>query len=324
MTRAMPSVSVLMPCYNEASYIEDALRSLADDYVMAKGEILVIDGMSTDGTQAIVLSLIDEGLPIRLLINEKRFLTFGLNLGITMAEGEIIVRADAHGVYPPRYVERCVDLLESSDAANVGGVMQPKGKSPVQEAVALALRHPLGVGDAAWRLGRSNGYVDTVYLGTFRKKLFAEIGLYDARAIANEDAELNLRILKAGKRIFLDNSLKVTYFPRATFKALARQFLNYGKGRCMTVLQHKKLTSPRQLAPVALLLLLILSVVPAFFSPLWLLAPAFYAVFLLAGALFSWPGKSISIKTRLLMAAAFATMHLAWGAGFLLWLIRRK
>jgi len=319
-----PRVSVVMPCYNEEKFIKKSIESLVDDYFLKNCELIVVDGMSTDGTQKIVQSFIKKGLQLKLLENKKRLQAYGLNQGISEAKGEIVVRADAHCLYPLGYIKKCVELLETTGALNVGGTMLPQGTTTDQKAISLALKHPLGVGDAKWHLGNFSGYVDTVYLGTFWTKLFDEIGLYDANANPNEDAELNLRILKAGKKIYLDSSIKVIYFPRESLKKLAMQYFKYGRGRCYTTLKHRKITSLRQLGPFGLVMGLFLSLTLSFFWPLLLVFPLFYLISLLLIVLFSWPKKRILLKQRLLVGLAWVTMHTCWGMGFLRYLIFHK
>ena len=320
----VPQVSVVMPFYNEAKFIKKSIESLVDDYFLKNCEIIIVDGMSSDETLDVVQSFIKQGPHLRLLENKKKIQAYGLNLGISEAKGEIIVRADAHCLYPSGYIKKCVELLETTGASNVGGTMFPQGTSTDQKAISLALKHPLGVGDAKWHLGNFNGYVDTVYLGTFWKKLFDEIGLYDTNCKTNEDAELNLRILKTGKKVYLDSSIKVIYFPRESLKKLAKQYFEYGKGRCYTTLKHRKVTSIRQLVPVGLVVGLSLSIILSFFWPVFLLFPSSYLLFLLFTALLSWPKKKIPLKERLLTGLAWVIMHVSWGTGFLSNLIFRK
>jgi succinoglycan biosynthesis protein ExoA len=321
MNNTIPRVSVVMPCYNEEKYIKKSVESLLDDYFLKNCEIIIVEGMSSDGTRDIVRSLMKQGLRLYLLENKKRIQASGLNIGISNAKGEIIVRADAHCLYPPEYIKKCVELLETTGASNVGGMMLPQGFSTSQKAISLALRHPMGVGDAKYHLGNFKGYVDTVYLGTFWKRLFDEIGPYDENP--NEDAELNLRILKAGKKIYLDSSIRVIYFPRESIKKFAALYFKYGRGRCHTTLKHRKITSLRQLAPVALSIGLFLSIIFSFFWPLFLLFPLSYLLTLLLTVLFSWPKEKIPLKQRLLAGLSFAVMHVSWGAGFLSYLVFR-
>jgi succinoglycan biosynthesis protein ExoA len=310
-------VSIIMPCYNEEKFIGRAIESLVDDYVMEHGEILVLDGLSSDHTVDIVTGYMKQNFPIKLLKNEKKLQCFGLNQGILAAQGEIILRVDAHSFYPEGYVKKLVELLAQTDAANVGGVMLPKGQSPVQEAVALALQHPIGVGDAKFHLGNYKGYVDTVYLGTFRKEVFDTVGLYDTNCRTNEDAELNIRILKNGGKIYLDSAIKVEYLPRDSFGKLALQYFHYGRGRAYTIVKHRQVTSYRQVAPSLLVMGLIGSLVLSFFNPLFLISWGCYLLGLLSAVLFTWCKRNISLKIRLLMSIAFAVMHTSWGAGFL-------
>ncbi len=320
----VPKVSVVMPCYNEEKFIKKSLESLVDDSFLHNCEFIIVDGMSSDGTREIVNSLKNKGLRLKLLKNEEKFQAYGLNLGISEAKGEIIVRADAHCVYPNEYIKKCVELLEKTGASNVGGVMLPQGTSVNQKAISLALKHPVGVGDAKWHLGNFSGYVDTVYLGTFWKNLFDEIGLYDTTCKTNEDAELNLRILKAGRKIYLDSSIKVIYFPRESLKKLAVQYFKYGRGRCYATLKHRKITSLRQLGPVILVISIFLSIILSFWQPFLIFLPLSYFLALFLTSLLSWPRQSIPLKQRILTGLVFSIMHTSWGTGFLFGLVFKK
>ena len=324
MKDPVPTISIVMPCYNEAKFIKNSIESLIDKFFLKNCELIVVDGMSKDGTRDIVKSFITAGLPVILLNNKERFQAYGLNLGISRAKGKIIIRTDAHCLYPNEYIKRCVELLKKTKASNVGGVMFPKGTSIVQKAIAMAMQHPVGVGDAKFHLGNYTGYVDTVFLGTFWRQLFDEIGEYDANSNPNEDAELNLRILKAGKKIYLDSSIKIIYFPRESLKELALQYFRYGRGRCYTTLKHKRITSFRQVGPVVLVMSIFLSIILSIWQPLFLFLPLFYFFSMLVTAFCIWPEKSHALKLRLLIGIVFCVMHISWGAGFLSGLICQK
>ena len=328
MNEESPKVTVVMPCYNEERYIGRAIESLSDKGGLENSELLVVDGGSTDGTKRFIehYQKLNE-FNIKLLDNPQRLQGNGLNIGIGEARGKIIVRADAHCVFPPGYVKNCVELLELKEkegVANVGGVMKPLGTRLVQKSNAAALQHPLGVGDAKFHLGTRSGYLDTVYLGTFRKTLFEEIGLYDPQAHPNEDAELNLRILKARKKIYLDSSIKVIYYPRDSFRALAKQYFRYAQGRAYTTWKHWRLSSWRQAAPILLVLGLFSSFALSFFRPIFLLFPAAYATGITLSAFF-WclPNREeraifpSQLQVRLLLPVTFVLMHISWGIGFL-------
>lgn len=291
-----PRISIVIPCLNEEKHIVRVLESLLDgagDDV----EVLVADGGSRDRTREIVEEFAEgeRFAPeatrfrprIRLLDNPERVQSAGMNIGIRAARGAYVVRADAHGVYPRGYVRRCVELLETTGAANAGGVQVPvpeKDGGIVQAAIALAMRHPLGAGDARWRRGRWSGPADTVYLGTYRRSIFDDVGLYDVAATPNEDAELNMRIRAAGFEIHLDHTLKVLYYPRRSLRGLARQYFRYGRARVRTALKHHRLTSWRQAAAPVLAAGLTVAVVAGFRIPALWLVPAAYVTAILAAA----------------------------------------
>ncbi|MBU4495627.1 MAG: glycosyltransferase family 2 protein [Acidobacteria bacterium] len=319
----IPTVSIIIPTLNESKNISRVLDSLMDDFVRNEAEILFADAQSTDGTRDIISSLSRNNSSIRLIDNPEKFQVFGLNRAIQEARGRYIIRADAHSLYPEGYVRRCIQLLEETGAWNVGGVMVPRGDSFFQSAVALAMRHPVGVGDARFHLGNYSGFVDTVYLGAFPKDVFDRVGLYDPNNITNEDAELNLRILKAGGKIYLDGSLEVIYTPRNSLAALARQYFRYGRGRCYTTLKHKRMTSWRQAAPVLLIPGLAASIAAGLFFPLFFLIPPAYWMSLTLIGLLSRTGGTLFDRRRLILGTLFAVMHTCWGAGFLSFLFFR-
>lgn len=319
----MKKVSIIIPCFNEEKSIAHTIETLVDDYVMENAEIIVVDGLSTDHTADIAAAFIQKNYPVKLLKNENKLQCFGLNMGITGAEGEIVVRVDAHSSYPEGYVRKLVHLLETKDAVNVGGVMMPKGHKPVQQAIALAMRHPIGVGNAKFHLGNFDGYVDTVYLGAFRRQIFETVGLFDTNCSTNEDAELNIRLLKAGGKIYLDSSIQVEYFPRETFGKLAVQYFRYGMGRGYTTLKHRRFTSYRQAVPPLLVTGLFVSLALSVFNRLFLLSWGCYIAALTVLALFTWRKRKISFSIRFLMVIAFFVMHTAWGTGLLTFFIKR-
>lgn len=310
-----PEVTILVPTLNEETRIGPAIRSVLDDFVRARAEILVIDGGSTDGTLAAVDGLIREGAPIRVLGNPFRIQAQALNLGVREARGKYVVRLDAHCLYPPRYVERCLALLEEKGAACAGGIMRPKGETPVQKAIAAAMSHPFGVGDARYHLGGYSGEYEGVYLGAFRREVFETAGLFDPRAVTNEDAELFARIRKQGGKIWLDGDLRVEYFPRRSLKALFSQYFRYGQGRFYTTQKHGRFSSWRQVVPLAHLLLLILSILLAPVFPVLLLYPSIYLFSALAISLFG-KFESAPFSIRGFVFLSFIIMHTAWAAGF--------
>jgi hypothetical protein len=159
---------------------------------------------------------------------------------------------DVHCEYAPDYVRKCVETLEKTGADNVGGAQRAKAKTFFQRALCAALASPLGVGGARYRSADQEGFVDTVFLGAFRRRVFETVGLWDPRAITNEDTELNQRILESGGQIYLSRDIVVHYYPRGSFRALAKQYFKYGRGRARTLLKLGRFSNLRPVIPFAM------------------------------------------------------------------------
>src|SRR6185436_17540807 len=275
-----PRVTIAMPAYNEERYIEACIASVqAQDYPAELIEILVADGRSTDRTREILAQLSAKDPRIKMIDNPARLQAAGLGLMVKEAEGDVIVRMDVHAEYAPNYVRKCVETLEKTGADNVGGAQRAKAKTFFQRALCAALTSPLGVGGAKYRSADAEGFVDTVFLGAFRRRVFETVGLWDPGAITNEDAELNQRILDSGGQIYLSRDIVVHYFPRDSFRTLARQYYKYGVGRARTLLKLGRFPTLRPVVPFAMVVgATALLVVP----PLWPLAPLAFAGYALA------------------------------------------
>ena len=244
-------VTVVLPTLNERSHITDCLDSLlAQDYPAIE-EILVVDGGSDDGTRDLVAS---RGGAVRLVSNPRVTAAAAMNLGIAEASTDVIVRADAHTLYAPDFVSRCVEVLETSGADVVGGPMRPVGTTAFGRAVAAVTSSPVGVGPGRFHYADEAEDVDTVYLGTYRRDVVTEVGGYDEDELqwAAEDQELNYRLRLRGRRIRLDPSIRSQYFPRQSARALWKQYFNYGLCKASTLKKHRTLPSWRPLAPAAM------------------------------------------------------------------------
>jgi len=316
-----PRVTIAMPAYNEERYIEACIASVqAQDYPRHLIEILIADGRSTDRTREIIAVLAAADPRIHLVDNPARLQAAGLGQMVRQATGDIVVRMDVHCEYAPDYVRKCVEVLERTGADNVGGSQRARARTAFQRALCAALGSPLGVGGARYRSPDAEGYVDTVFLGAFRRRVFETVGLWDPGAITNEDAELNQRILDSGGQIYLSREIVVHYFPRDSFKTLARQYYKYGIGRARTLL---KLGSFPNLRPALPFLMVaggtLLLVVP----PLWPLAPVAFATYALAtGAEAVRVGAPLGPAAIPTIWAIFPTLHLSHGIGFASGLLR--
>jgi glycosyltransferase involved in cell wall biosynthesis len=244
-------VSVILPALNERAFIRDCLDSLLAQDFDRIVEVLVVDGGSTDGTRQIVEGV---GAPIRLVDNPRVTAAAAMNVGIAQAKGDIVCRADAHTLYDPTYIRRCVEVLEATGADNVGGPMRAVGTTSFGRAVAAVTSSPFGVGPGKFHYSRKREEVDTVYLGCWRRETLEALGGYDESRLqwAAEDQELNLRLRQRGGRIVLDPVIRSSYFPRETPRALRRQYFNYGMAKASTLAKHRTLPTWRPLVPAAL------------------------------------------------------------------------
>ena len=317
-TRAMselPFVTVGIPCLNEEQFIETTITCvLEQDYPADRMEVLVADGGSTDGTRAILARLHARDPRVRTIDNPRRIQAAGMNEILQVAKGDILVRLDAHGEYAPDYVRRCVEVLEETGADNVGGAQRAKAKTWFQKALCAALDSPLGVGGSKYRSADQEGFVDTVFLGAFRRSVFETVGVYDPRAITNEDAELNQRILENGGKVYLSRKIIAHYYPRSSYRALAKQYFRYGQGRARTLLMHKRFPTIRPAIPF---LMVVSGASMMLTSPIQPFTPlAFGSYALLTGAEALRVGRRVGSWAIPVVWTIFPVLHISHGVGF--------
>lgn len=309
-----PSISVILPVLNEQSHLESSVRSiLSQDY---KGliEVILAIGPSKDKTLEIAERLASADSRVVLVENPTGKTAAGLNLALKQTMNPVVVRVDAHAEIPENYLSLIVEVLNKTGAVNVGGVMAAVGKTTFEKSVAGAMRSSFGVGASRFHTGGVAGPVDTVYLGAFRREALIAIGGFDERFTRAQDWELNFRLRENGGIIYFDPRLHVTYRPRSTVGALARQYFEYGRWRRVVSRRHKGTINYRYLAPpIALLGFLASLVLGLLLSPILFIPAAIYTVFVL--------GASIKISSSLqeffLLLLVLPTMHFAWGAGFI-------
>ncbi len=320
-----PSVSIIVPCYNEEKTIRHLLEAiLGQTYPRESMELVISDGLSTDRTRAVIAAFQAEhpDLTVRVTDNAARTIPSGLNQAIRESRGEIIVRLDAHSMPIPEYVERCVAAHESGKGDNIGGVWEicAGADTWAAKSISFAAAHPLGVGDAMYRLNAKAGAVDTVPFGSFRRSLIEKIGAFDETLLSNEDYEFNTRVRESGGVVWLDPSIRSVYFSRSTFGKLAAQYWRYGFWKFKMLQRYPHTLRWRQALPpvfvLSLFALIVLSL-PLPFARFLLAAQAlgYFFVLGLAGLKLSFEKKTGFLLFGLPLA--ITVMHLSWGAGFL-------
>ncbi|GAA3805808.1 hypothetical protein GCM10022403_044820 [Streptomyces coacervatus] len=317
----LPAVSVIMPVLDEERHLRGAVQAILAQEYAGEMEVVIALGPSTDRTDEIAAELVAETAShangrVHTVPNPTGRTPAALNAAIKASRHPIVVRVDGHGILSPNYIATAVRLLEETGAQNVGGIMHAEGENDWEHAVAAAMTSKIGVGNAAFHTGGEAQQAETVYLGVFRREALEQQGGYNEEFIRAQDWELNFRIREAGGLIWFSPELKVSYRPRPSVKALAKQYKDYGRWRHVVARYHEGSINLRYLAPPTAVLAIAAGLVAgAVLTPWALVIPGGY---LAAIALGSVPaGKGLPLKARLQIPVALATMHMCWGWGFL-------
>jgi glycosyltransferase involved in cell wall biosynthesis len=322
-----PGVSVLVPCRNEVVTIEACLRSiLAQESPPGGFEVIVADGMSDDGTRSTLARVVASDERIRLIDNPGRIASTGLNAAIRIAQGSIFVRMDAHCLYAPDYLRRCVEALDRTGADNVGGPYRTWAEKPAERAIAAASKSTFAVGSQRARQIQYEGYTDTVVFGCWRREAFDRFGPFDETLVRNQDDEHNRRIIGAGGKIWQSPAIRAWCRPRSSLHALFRQYFAYGYWKVPVIVKHRGPASARHLVPAAFVLSIVSLPELAFcWTPalrLWIGLVVIYAAGVLGASVVAAARGGWDLLPRL--PATFCVFHLAYGLGFLAGLIRSR
>lgn len=312
--RPWPPVSVVMPVLDEERHLADAVGRILDQDYEGPLEVVIALGPSRDRTDEVAATLVARDPRVRSVPNPTGRTPAGLNAAIAGSHHPVIVRVDGHGLLASGYIRRAVELLEQTGAANVGGVMAAQGVTDFEQAVARAMTSRFGVGGARFHTGGEAGPAETVYLGVFRREVLERMGGYDESFLRAQDWELNHRIRADGGLVWFSPELSVTYRPRSTVRALARQYFHYGRWRRVVMRQHRGTVSLRYLAAPLALSGIVLGLVLTPVTPWALVLPGGYAVAVLLATALTQGG--LPARARLALPVVYATMHLAWGLGF--------
>jgi len=319
---ACPGVTMVVPCRNERDHIEDCVRSLLSQEPPESGyELLIVDGMSDDGTREILRRLEAEDPRLRVIDNPDRITPSAMNAGIRMARGRYIAILGAHATYAVDYIRTCADILDlQPEVWCSGGPIVSRARGAFGRAVAAAMSHPAGVGNAKHRFPEYGGHAEGACFPMFRRETFERVGMYDECLVRNQDDELNLRVARAGGKVFISPRARCEYYVRETVPGLFRQYYQYGYWRVAVLRKHRIPASWRQMAPVAFFGLILAGLGAGF----WLSGtsglivavtiPAVYVFLLLASGLCLVARAGAG--AGLLFPLAAGIMHLAYATGF--------
>lgn len=317
----LPRVLIAIPTLNEGEHIDGLLTTLRPVAARLGAKIVVADGGSNDATRAIVARHAAADAAVTLLHNPARLQSAALNLAVDQAgdSADWVIRLDAHSDYPPDFCDALLADQAATGADSVVVGMVARGSAFWQSVIALAQNSRFGNGGSAHRMASAGRFVDHGHHALMRISAFRAVGGYDPSFSHNEDAELDRRLLKAGFRIWLTGNTRITYYPRKTVRALMRQYWNFGRGRARNVLKHGSGVKPRQAAVMMLAPALILGLLAPWSVVFLVPAAAWLAGCLAAGIL-------VAVDVRqwrgLLAGFAAGAMHLAWSAGFVVFVVR--
>jgi glycosyltransferase involved in cell wall biosynthesis len=296
-------ISFVMPVRNEAKHLATAVQAVLSQEHKGGQEVILAIAHSTDSTKEIAAELKRQyKSKLVVLNNTAGDSTTGLNLAIAAAKFETVMRVDAHSKLTEGYATLAQEILQETGAANVGGMMVAAGETDFQNAVAYSYNNRIGLGGGAFHLGGKAGPVDSVYLGCFQKSWLKKVGGFDPKWVRGQDWELNKRIREAGGTVWFDPRLKVNYYPRDNWRALAKQFFDTGIWRGALTREAPGHSAIRYWIPP----LLVLSTI------LWL--PV--TLYLLVIAFAAMNASELNSATRLWLMVVLPTMHYAWGIGF--------
>lgn len=324
------TLSVIVPCRNEIRHIYGFMRALLAQRLPpgADWEVLIADGVSSDGTRAVLDRYAARHAFITVLDNPRGIVSTGLNEAIRRARGEVIARMDVHAAYAPDYLAECLAVLRETGADNVGGAARTlPGGSYVQSAVALAYHSPFGSGGARFHDVGHEGRVDTVPFGCWRRPTLIELGLFDEALVRNQDDELNLRLARRGGVIWQSPRIRCWYKPRATLRGLWSQYAQYGYWKPYVIRKHRLPASMRHLVPAGFVgsVIVLAALAPLSQAARWLLAAvaALYGAASLAATARACRGGNARFAP--VLPVVFAACHFAYGLGFLrgLWRVVR-
>jgi glycosyltransferase involved in cell wall biosynthesis len=309
MAKEILAVSVVIPCRNEREHVEDCVRSvLTQEPVDGGFEVIISDGMSDDGTREIISRLAKESSLVRLVDNPCKITPSAMNAGILSARGQYIAIMGAHNRYAADYLKEGLNVLQETGADNVGGAMICDSECFIQRAIAAAHHSFFSVGRALWHDPNYEGPADTVFGGIYRREIFDRIGLFDEELVRNQDDELNLRLLRAGGKIWQSPRVKSWYKPRSSLRGLLKQQLQYGYWKVRVIQKHRLPASLRHVVPASFVLLIVL-------LPLVAIGWHPYLLCSLTASLLA--ARSRDWKVFFLLPLVFGCYHFAYGYGFL-------
>lgn len=310
--------SITIPCRNEEKYIALCLDSIVQcNYPKDLLNVYVCDGLSTDKTVSIIENYAAKYSFIHYVVNQKQTTQYALNLGLKADDADVKIILGAHAEIHPEYLNECLNAFEiNGEIGCVGGVLENVIEDETTAVISKAMSSSFGVGNAHFRTGNKDGYVDTVAFGAYRKQVFEKVGYFDEDLTRNQDDEFNFRVIKSGFKIYLSQKIKAKYYVRASYKKLFKQYFQYGYWKVYVNIKHQAVTSVRQLIPFFFVCyLLSIPLVYLLSLKLGVIYSLFLVLYKLLGLMFALK-KGSSFIESILILCTFFILHLSYGWGY--------
>lgn len=316
----LKTVTVVIPCRNENQYIGKCLDSFINQsYPKEYVNIFVCDGLSTDGTVEIIKVYEEKYENVFYVQNKGLTAPKAMNLGIKKSDSDIIIIFGSHAFADKEFIAKNVELLNRDDSIGCsGGTLETINENTKGEGISLAMSSPFGVGNALFRYGKEEKFVDTVAFGAYPRAVLNKIGFFDEELVRNQDDELNFRVVKAGYKILLSPGVKSSYYSRSSLGKLWKQYFQYGFWKVRVMQKHGKVAALRHLVPMLFVIINILGAILSLFSKpilvLWLIEITLYIILNL---IFSVKLCKEKIKLLRYVPVTFLILHMSYGLGFL-------
>lgn len=315
----MIKVSITIPCRNEQDYIGKCLQSIVDcNFNKSRLNVYVCDGLSNDNTVNIIRNFANKYPFIHYIENKKQSTPFALNLGLKADDSDIKIILGAHAEIYPNYIEKCIEAFNfDKQLGCVGGIIENVYENETAEVIGKAMSSGFGVGNAHFRTGAADGFVDTVAFGAYKQEVFDKIGYFDEELIRNQDDEFNFRLLKNGFKIYLFREIRSKYYVRASFKKLYKQYYQYGYWKVYVNKKHQTITTLRQIVPLLFALYLFGGALLCLLHPLILILYLLVLLLYFATGIYSASKLDNKINNILKIVRSFLILHFSYGFGYL-------
>ena len=316
-------ISIIIPIRNEQEKISGTINSILSQSYEGEIEIIIVDGMSNDGTREIINSYKEKYSYIKIIDNPEKYVSTGFNRALSISKGEIIIRIDGHAEAGKDYIVNCIKVLKNIDADCVGGFTHHHSNTLIGKHISVAQSSKFGTGGASFRTSFKYGsYVDTLAFGAYKRNVFLRNGGYDEELIKNQDEEFNYRLIQNGGKIWMDTSINSRYYVRDSLLKLFSQYYYYGFYKVRVFQKIRSIFSFRHFVPPIFVFTLISFIVIGIFQKILLPILFLGGGYLFMNITFS-VYESVKHKTKslVLLPIIYFIMHFSYGLGFLAGLV---